>query len=243
MIASDPVCCAMIAHSPKTVEQDRPPNSHPIEDDPDSMKRRPLPHAKHLKRKAFRCFLSAKRWVGDRRLSVSEHLDAQSDWQKAAPLVAVLFIGVLLAGVTWALVETRDAEPKADMVEVVDAIEPPPVKIAVTVEPETDTSTPILPLASDATGIGADLGKSVSLVELADRYEILRRRMPESFKPLDPLIRFSSEPDDLDATLIAGPFADAEAVGDFCRIIRLQLSGHCETTTYQGDALPAPISR
>ncbi len=96
---------------------------------------------------------------------------------------------------------------------------------------------PIAPLAREASGFGADLGESVSLSELATRYANLRARLPSQFAGLAPLIRFADDPTDLNARLIAGPFADKAIADDFCRVIRLQMGRPCETAAYSGDAL------
>ncbi len=207
------------------------------------MKRTPLTPLKHLKQRAFRRLLLTKRAVRTRRLPRSEPLKARSIWLKAPSFLAVPVIGFLLAAATWALIDRRALEPRDEPASVSKTIEKPPEKSVEVIKAVADLPTPVLPLATDAKGIGADLGKSVSLIELADRYESLRRRMPERFTALTPLIRFSNVPDDLDVTLITGPFVEGDAVGDFCRIVRLQFSGHCETTLYQGDALPVPSSK
>ena len=85
--------------------------------------------------------------------------------------------------------------------------------------------------------LGVDIGGSNSIPMLAVRFKALQRRSPELFSGLSPLVNFSESQGELDARLIAGPFASAGQLADFCRSVRLQLTLDCKQTKYQGDPI------
>lgn len=161
------------------------------------------------------------------------------DWRKAAPLLALALIGCLLGGLTLTMVERPPPVVGPPSAAKTQTRIPPtiPAKLAVI------APSPVEPLVTDATGFGADLGGSTSLPELSDTFMRLRLKLPDHFADLSPLIRLADDPDDLKAMLVAGPFADIGSANNFCRVVRLQLARHCETTAYRGDALAISPSR
>ncbi len=98
--------------------------------------------------------------------------------------------------------------------------------------PKTTTPLPVPALA-----LGVDIGRSTSIPALRARFLALQNRAPDLFSALTPLANLRERNGNLEARLIAGPFATPKQVSEFCRAVKLQLTVDCKQSIYQGDPI------
>ncbi|MDD9910658.1 MAG: hypothetical protein OXR62_13335 [Ahrensia sp.] len=97
--------------------------------------------------------------------------------------------------------------------------------------PSSDQSYP------GANPLGAAIAASDSVPELRGQLAALRKRAPDLFSNLAPLVSLHEVNGRLEARLIAGPFDDADDLSRFCRSMRLQLTMDCAKSAYSGSPL------
>lgn len=85
--------------------------------------------------------------------------------------------------------------------------------------------------------MGATIGLSDSIPELAQRYAALQRRAPDLFETVQPLVELVEGSTRLEARLVAGPFSQEAELAEFCRAIKLRITIDCSAGDYSGDPL------
>ncbi len=83
--------------------------------------------------------------------------------------------------------------------------------------------------------LGANIGISTEVSELAIRYIAFNRRAPDIFASLQPRLKFSQDGETKRASLIAGPFSTKAELSTFCREVRLRLTADCASAEYSGE--------
>lgn len=85
--------------------------------------------------------------------------------------------------------------------------------------------------------IGATIGLSNSIPDLARRYAAFERRAPDLFEAISPLVEVVEDGGTLEARLVAGPFSAQKELSEFCRALRLRITVDCIEGDYSGDPL------
>ena len=85
--------------------------------------------------------------------------------------------------------------------------------------------------------LGVDLGSAGSIPLLRNRYVAMKRRAPDLFSNMTPLVAMNEEEQELIARLVVGPFDTSVKVVEFCRKIRLRLTVDCTPTDYEGGSI------
>lgn len=82
-----------------------------------------------------------------------------------------------------------------------------------------------------------DLGGAKAVSPLINRYLAIKRRAPDLFIGLEPRIQLSGVSSDLEARLVAGPFASRSNMARFCRAVRLRLTIDCSPSLFDGETI------